>query len=64
MRSYTTLKKIREDHESIGETLPECRGIIIQGEAGVGKTSYVRSIVPTEKLYLKGRNKWWDGYQG
>lgn len=63
VRCYSTLKRIAEDNQPIGETLPECRGIIIQGEAGIGKTSYVRSIVPTESLYLKGRNKWWDGYQ-
>jgi len=34
------------------------------GQSGVGKTSYVRSIVPKEELYIKQRNKWWDGYRG
>lgn len=64
IRSYTTLKKIAEDHEQIPATLPECRGIIIYGKAGTGKTSYVRNLIKAEDLYLKGRNKWWDGYKG
>lgn len=64
IRSYTTLKKIAEDHEQIPATLPDCRGILIYGPAGTGKTSYVRNLVRPEDLYLKGRNKWWDGYKG
>ena len=34
------------------------------GCSGVGKSSYIRSIVPKEDLYIKQRNKWWDGYRG
>lgn len=64
IKSYSTLKRIAEDHAEIPETLPQCRGIFIQGPSGVGKTSYWRSLIPTSELYLKGRNKWWDGYNG
>lgn len=63
VKSYSTLKRIAEDHHSAPDTLPQCRGIIITGEAGLGKTSYVRSIVHADHLYLKPRSKWWDGYQ-
>lgn len=29
VRCYPTLKRIAEDNQAVGETLPECRGIII-----------------------------------
>lgn len=53
LKSYKTIKQIKFDHATLQETLPQCRGIIITGAAGVGKTSYVKSIVPKEDYYHK-----------
>lgn len=64
IKCYSTLKRIEENHLEPPETLPECRGIIIVGPPGTGKTSFVRETIPSECLYIKSRTKWWDGYTG
>lgn len=42
--------------------MPSIRGIWLYGESGLGKSHAVRTAEPD--LYIKGQNKWWDGYSG
>lgn len=36
----------------------------IFGEPGVGKSRHARTLYPSNEIYDKGHNKWWDGYDG
>lgn len=36
----------------------------IHGPTGVGKSHFVREMHPAKDIYLKGKNKWWDNYEG
>lgn len=36
----------------------------IFGEPGVGKSRHARSLYSSDEIYIKGHNKWWDGYDG
>jgi len=58
---YRTLRMIASDYQPKPPDLNEPCGIWIYGPSGVGKSSYVRKHYG-HSLYMKGQNKWWDGY--
>lgn len=39
------------------------KNIWIWGEPGTGKSRWARNQSQTEKIFLKGPNKWWNGFQ-
>lgn len=61
---YKTLKAISKDYLEFKDK-SHLRGIWIWGEAGSGKSKWVRdqAELTKKKLYPKLCNKWWDGYQ-
>lgn len=60
---YSKLKAIAKDHMKFADK-DHLRGIWIYGEAGAGKSRWVREHCPADELYPKLCNKWWDGYTG
>lgn len=62
VKHYKTIKEIRRDHMPKTEHASDVTGIWVYGQAGFGKTRWVWHHYP--ELYVKGVNKWWDGYQG
>lgn len=61
IRNYNTIKNIAKDYMDF-EDCEHLRGIWIWGPAGRGKSKWVRDHVPSNELYPKMLNKWWDGY--
>jgi len=61
IQNYKTLKQISIDYSTNPDDLLYLPGVWIVGPPGVGKSYYVRNTYPS--LYIKGQNKWWDGYQ-
>lgn len=39
------------------------KNLWIWGAPGTGKSKWARNQMETRKIYLKGPNKWWNGYQ-
>lgn len=64
MRCVGNYKRMRELRLKPVEPLPESEtyGLWLWGEPRVGKSHYARNQFPN--LYMKGKNKWWDGYHG
>lgn len=60
-RSYRTCKEIARDHMAKKAEAEDTTGIWVYGPAGCGKTRWAYDNYPN--LYIKGLNKWWDGYQ-
>lgn len=61
IRHLNNLKKIRAEYQSVPIALDgELKNQWIWGPAGAGKTSFAFRENPG--AYLKGLNKWWDGY--
>lgn len=60
---YSKLKAIAKDHMKFTDA-DHLRGIWIFGDAGTGKSRWVREHCPKDQLYPKLCNKWWDGYTG
>lgn len=66
VRHYNTWKGIRTDYSQIPTAIdPDFQiGWWIYGESGTGKTHFVRNLLQDpSRIYLKGLNKWWDGYR-
>ena len=61
IRHLGNLKKIRAEHQVKPQMLDgTLDNLWIYGPPGSGKTSLAHSLYP--EAYLKGLNKWWDGY--
>ena len=59
------LRNLRMRHQlaiDSKEDAKDVTGIWFYGESGAGKSHRARHY--SEKFYIKGINKWWDGYEG
>lgn len=66
VRHYSAWKNIRTDFSNIPKAIDQDLqvGWWIYGESGTGKTHFVRNLLKDpNRIYLKGLNKWWDGYR-
>lgn len=41
----------------------QLKNLWIYGPAGCGKSSWVWNNIPSDQLYVKNANKWWDNYK-
>lgn len=62
MKYYRTIKQIAIDSRPDLESVSEKTGLWIYGTSGCGKSKKAREDHPD--AYIKGMNKWWDGYAG
>lgn len=62
IQHYSSLRRIQHDHMPSLAELPACSGVWLWGPPGTGKSTFARAQYPG--CYLKGNNKWWDGYSG
>lgn len=60
LRHYSTIKRIGQDFSQAPQRLEQTTGTWIHGDSGCGKTRAVFDF--DANIYLKGLNKWWDGY--
>lgn len=61
IRYYGNLKKISNDKQKRPEAIEDLDFHWYYGDTGTGKSSKARSENPN--YYLKGINKWWDGFE-
>ncbi len=61
VRSYSNIKRIRQDYPAERTELADVCGEWFYGETGAGKSYTARKQYP--KLFDKPLNKWWDGYR-
>jgi len=62
LRHYSTLKRIRDDHQSKPPPLAVFDFHWFTGPSGSGKSRMAHEQNPD--AYIKNPNKWWDGYTG
>lgn len=62
VQHYHGLKRIKQDHPDKLVNLDDVCGQWLWGEAGAGKSFLARKECSRD-LFLKGCNKWWDGYR-
>lgn len=63
---YRNVKAIRADAVNTGNNLEATCGVWMYGVAGSGKSHYAREFYSAAngwRIYLKGCNKWFDGYE-
>nr|WAE42808.1 MAG: replication associated protein [Cressdnaviricota sp.] len=65
VQHFSSLVKIKAAHQRCDKDLliKPC-GIFLYGVPGSGKSREARLLVGDNPIYLKGFNKWWDGYNG
>lgn len=64
IRYKRTLHEIHQESFGDQPDLEAPCGIWIVGQAGSGKTKYVRTTYPKETLFKKEHTEWWCGYKG
>jgi len=62
VQNYNSLKSIQKDHMKKFDPLEFTTGEWWYGPSGSGKSRAARDTYPD--AYIKGVNKWWDGYRG
>ena len=62
IKYYRTLTQIKKDYMTKPADLKDVTGVWLYGPPGIGKSHSARQRYPNS--YIKGQNKWWDGYQG
>jgi len=62
LQMYRTLVAVQKDHMKKCAPLAETTGEWWYGPSGSGKSKTARETYPD--AYIKGVNKWWDGYRG
>jgi len=61
VQRYTTIRAIAKDYAQKCEPMPNTTGEWWYGPSGSGKSKTARETYPD--AYIKGVNKWWDGYR-
>jgi hypothetical protein len=61
IKHYSAIQQIAKDHIKPPPDLDDVTGFWFYGEAGCGKSYFVRQNWPDS--FLKNCNKWWDGYK-
>lgn len=65
IQNLANLHKLNELSQPDGSDIGHLRGILIWGEAGVGKSLFAREYVCRDlSIYNKAHNKWWTGFKG
>lgn len=67
VRNYRGISAFHGMVVSKGLETNTVRGYWIYGDPGIGKTHYARNKLadfPTDRVFMKEQNKWWDGYDG
>lgn len=62
MKCMSACHKIHQSSQSVPASLGELQNVWLHGPAGSGKSQLAFTENPG--AYLKGVNKWWDGYAG
>ena len=60
LRYYSTIKRIKQDHQVVPESIEKLDFYWYVGPSGTGKSKAAREAHPG--AYIKNSNKWWDGY--
>lgn len=59
---YARERLLELEKHTVYEGKLDIKNYWIHGPTGCGKSSFVRKLFPTNEIYNKQLNKWWDGY--